>query len=109
MKRSKLRFRQRIRAFLLDRVLRGENKERLGQFMRLPPHRNFMLLHGFQKRGLRFGRRSVDFIRQNHIGKEGPAQKHEFALPRHLVFLYDFRARDVGRHQVGRKLDTLVR
>ncbi len=46
------------------------------------PHaadRDLPLLHRFQQRGLRFRRRAIDFVGQNHVGKQRPFQKAKLA------------------------------
>ncbi len=101
-----LGFRQRIGAFLLDRVLRGDGEERIGQFVRLASHRHFALLHGLQQRGLRFRRGAVDFVGQQDVGEDGSFHEAKRALAP-LVFLQHVGAGDVGGHQVGRELNTL--
>jgi hypothetical protein len=57
------------------------------------------------KRGLRFGRRAVDFVGEDHVREDGAAAEDEFATFR-AVF-EDFGAGDVGGHQIGRELDAL--
>jgi hypothetical protein len=44
-----LRFRQRVSAGLLDRILRGHDHEQRRQRTRLPTHGDLALLHGFQQ------------------------------------------------------------
>ena len=65
---------------------------------------HLMLLHGFQKGGLRLGRRSVDFIGQDHVGKDRTLDKDHLAIAVHLF--QDLRAGDVCRHEVRRELDA---
>ena len=64
-----LRLGQRIGAFLLDRVLRGQHEERIGQLVPHAADRDLPLLHRFQQRGLRLGRRAVDFVGQDHVAR----------------------------------------
>ena len=73
---------QRIRPFLLDRVLRGQHEERLGQ--RMPPaaDRHLVLLHRLEQRRLRLRRRAVDLVGQDHVGEDRPLHKPELALSR---------------------------
>ena len=104
-----LRFGQRIGSFLLDRVLRGQHEERIGQRMPHAADRHLPLLHRFEQRGLRFRRRAVDFVGQDHVGEQRPFEKAEFAAAGRAVLLDDFGAGDVGRHQVGRELDAAER
>jgi hypothetical protein len=37
-------------------------------------------LHGFEQSGLRLGRRAVDFVGQNHVGKQRAGHELELAL-----------------------------
>ena len=72
-----LGFRQRISPFLLDRVLRRQNEERLGQLMPRAADSDLIFLHRFEQRGLRFRRRAIDFVGQHDVGKDRPAEKFE--------------------------------
>ena len=99
-----LRFGQRIRAFLLDRILRREHEERLGQLVRLSGRGHGVLLHRLQQRGLRLRWRAVDLVGQHDVGEDRPSGKLEDAPPGRVIFLEQLRARDVARHQVGREL-----
>ena len=65
-----------------------------------------MLLHGFEERGLRFWRRAVDFIGENHVSEERPFRNMKSSAGFRVV-LQDVGAGDVPRHQVGRELDPL--
>ena len=65
-----LRFGQRVGAFLLDRVLRGQHEERVGELVPHAADRDLPLLHGFEQRGLRLGRRAVDFVGQDDVGEQ---------------------------------------
>ena len=55
-----LGFRQRVGAFLLDRVLRGDGHERGGEREALAFDRHLLLLHGFEQGRLRLRRGAVD-------------------------------------------------
>ena len=101
-KTVQLRFRQRIAAERLHRVLCRHNKKRILQQLRLPVHRDLLLRHALQKG--RLGPRScaVDLIGQKHIGEHGPRAETEAAL--RLIEIVD--SRHVTRKQVRRKLDA---
>ena len=43
---------------------------------------------------------------EQDLGERGTAHEHETAMAGHRIFLQDFRAGDVRRHQVGRELDA---
>ena len=68
---------------------------------------DLLLLHRFEQRGLRLGRRAVDLVGQDHVGEHRARQETKLARARSLVFLDDLGAGDVGRHQVGRELDAV--
>ena len=65
-----LGFGQRIGAFLLDRVLRGQHEERVGQLVADAADGDLPFLHGFEQGGLRLRRRAVDFVGENHVGEQ---------------------------------------
>ena len=102
-----LRLGQRIGAFLLDGVLRRQNKERRGQREEPPGDGDAVFLHRFQQGGLRFGRRAVDFVGQDDVGEERPLDEDEGAAARLVGFLENIRSGDVRGHQVGRELDAV--
>ena len=96
---------QRIGAFHLDWVLCGEHKEGLREMHRVSGDGDLMLLHGLQQRSLGFGRRAVDLIREDHVGKDGAfIEDHAAAL---VGVFEDLRAGDVGGHEIGRELDAV--
>ena len=99
-----LRFGQRIRAFELDRILRRQHEERIGQRPRLAERRHPMLLHRLEQRRLGLGRRAVDLVGQQQVGEDRAGVEHELLAA--LAFLEDVAAGDVGREQVGRELDA---
>ena len=73
--------------------------------MALAADGDLMLLHRLQQRGLRFRRRAVDLVGQDHVGEDRPCRNRS-SRRRRLVFLDHFRAGDVRGHQVGRELDA---
>ena len=77
-----LGFGQRIGPFLLDRVLRGDDEERIGQVVGLPADGDLALLHRLQQGGLRLGRRAVDFVGQQDVREDRPFDEAEVALAR---------------------------
>ena len=101
-----LRFRQRIGAVVLDRILRGEHEEGQGQWMRLAGDGHGFLLHRFEQRGLRLWGRAIDFIREQHVAEHWSGLELQ-----HLGACFvreDLRANDVRREQIGGELDALV-
>ena len=95
-----LRFRQRIRAFLLDRILRGEDDERVRQRVAAVADRDLALLHGLEQRALHLGGGAVDLVRQHQVREDGAELRRELAL----LLVVDHGADEVGRKQVGREL-----
>ena len=75
--------------------------------MSLAADGNLLLGHSFQQRRLRFRRRAVDFVGQQHVGEDRAANELERPIARAAVFVHHVGARDVGRHQVGRELDAV--
>ena len=85
------------------RILRGDHKKRLEQFMRYPIDRDVVFLQRFQLSALRLGGGTIDLVDQHHLRKERATMKHE-AL---LVPVEDGIAENIGGQQVASKLDTL--
>ena len=86
-KAVELGFGQRVGALLLDRVLGGENKERLVEFVVLASGRDALLLHRFEQRGLRLGWRPVDLIGEQQVGENGALLELEPTLVRFGILL----------------------
>ena len=86
-----------------DRVLRGDDEERLGQRPRLPSSGHLVFFHGLQQRALRLGRGTVDLVGQHQLAKIGPGWKWNCPS----VAVEDRDAEDVGRQQVAGELDAL--
>ena len=72
-----LRLRQRIGAFLLDRVLRGETKNGSGSSYVWPPAVTRVLLHRLEQGRLRLRRGAVDFVGEHQVGEDRPVQEVE--------------------------------
>ncbi len=102
-KAVQLRLRQGEGAARAHRVLRGDDKERLGQGACRPFDGDLPLLHGFEQRALAFRRGAVDLVGEHQLGEDRPGVEDE--LPAVLV---EYRgAENVARQQVGRELDAL--
>ena len=97
-----LRFRQRVGAFVFDRVLRGEDGEVRRQRVVLAINGHHPFLHRLQQGGLRLGRRAVDFVGQQERGEDRPFDEGELVA----LQVEDIGAGDVGRHEVGGELDA---
>ena len=89
---------------MFDRVLCGEHKKRLVQCISFGAGGDLQLLHGLQQRRLCLGRSAVDLIRQDDVGEDRSLDETELAVFGRLVFVENFCAGDIRRHQVGREL-----
>ena len=99
----KLGFRQRIGAFLLNRVLRCHNQKQIVQLIGGIADGYLLFLHRFQQSGLDFRRRAVDFIRQNKVRENRTLSGLEVAGSRNV----DHRSQQVGGKKVRGKLNSL--
>ena len=90
---------------VLDRILRRDHEERLGEGIRKSVHRNLPFVHRFEQRRLRLGRRAINFIGQQHVRENGAAFEFEFLFDRRV----NRNAQHVGRQHVAGELDALKR
>ena len=97
-----LRLGQRVGAFHLDRVLRGDDHERGLQHVRGAVHRHLPLLHRLQQRRLGLGGGPVDLVADDEVGEHGAGLELELAR----LLVVDGHAGHVARQQVGRELDA---
>ena len=67
-----LRFGQRIRAFLLDGVLRGEHEERFGERIRRVADGDLLFLHGLEQRACTFAGARLISSARTMLAKIGP-------------------------------------
>ena len=100
-----LRFRKRIRAFLLNRILGRENEKGLLEDEGRSADRYLLFLHRFEQCRLDLRRRAIDLVRKNDIGVDRPFLDRE-AAGRLIV---DLRADDVCWKQIGSKLNAAER
>ena len=100
-----LRLGQRVGALLIDGILRRHHAERLGHRDGAAPHRHLALLHHFEQRGLRLGRRTVDFVGEHQIGDDRALLERKLMATARRLGQHG-RADNVGGHHVGRELDT---
>ena len=105
-KTIQLGFGKRIGPFHLDWVLSGDNKKWRRQTIRLPTNGDFAFLHRLEQRRLGFGWRSIDFVGQQKVRKDGPFHELHSVPPGVLIFLEHVGAGDVRRHQVGGELNS---
>ncbi len=99
-----LRFRQRIRADLLHRILRGDDEERLGQLARLAVDRHLALLHRLEQCALRLRRRAIDLVGEHHRVEDRARQEAE----RLRALVVDRYAEDIRGQEVARELHARV-
>ena len=70
---------QRIGAFQLDRVLRGEDEERLFERVGAALDGDAVLLHRLEQRGLGLGRRAVDLVGEQDVGEDRAGREDHLA------------------------------
>ena len=87
---------------LLDRVLRGEDEERVGQRVRLVTDRDLMLLHRLEERALHLRGGTVDLVGEDDLCEDRPLAGGEATV----AGAVDHRADQVGGQEVGRELDA---
>ena len=91
-----LRLGQRVDALGLDRVLRGEHEERVGQLAGVAADADLALGHRLEQRRLHLGGRAVDLVGEDDVGEHRAPLDVE-VLGRRAP---DARADEVGRHEV---------
>lgn len=99
-----LRLGEPIGSRLLDGVLRGEDEERLAHRARDAVDRDAALLHDLEQRRLGLRARTVDLVREDDVGEDGPGVELEHAL----LLVVDADAGDVAGEEVGGELDAGV-
>ena len=95
-----LRLGQRIGAFLLDGVLRGEDEKQVGKLVSLSGDRHLPLFHRFQQRRLHLRGRAIDLVGQHQIAE----QRTGLELERRGLLAIDFGAGHIGGQEIGREL-----
>jgi len=100
-----LGFGQRVRAFLLDRVLRREHEKRLIELECRAADRDLFFLHRLEQRRLNLGGRTVDLVGENDVREDRSALDRE--LPGRLIV--DLSPQHVRWKQIGRELDAMER
>ena len=55
---------------VLERVLRRDDEERIGQRMGRPVERHLLLFHRLQQRALRTRRGAVDLVGEQHVAED---------------------------------------
>ena len=101
-----LRFRQRIGAFLLDRILRRQHEQRPIELMADAADGDLVFLHRLEQRGLRLRRRAIDLVGEDDVREDRPGHEADAARSGGAILLDHLGADDVRRHQVRRELDA---
>ena len=94
---------ERIGAFLLQRVLRGQHEERRRQHEGLLADGDLLFLHRLKQGALHLGGSAVDFVGEDEVREHRPVFHAEARFPR----VVDFRAHDVGGQHVRGELDAV--
>jgi hypothetical protein len=95
-----LSFGKRIRPDALDRILRGQNKERLAKAVGLSVDCHLPLGHGLEQGALGTRSRAVDFVGKQYIGKDWAGSKLELAG----LLIQNTKSGDIARKQIRRAL-----
>ena len=81
-------------------VLRREHEEGIGQAIGFVTDGDLTFLHGLEEGALHLGGRTVDFVGEHEVRKDGAVLGTEDTVLR----IVDLGAHDVGREHVGREL-----
>ena len=100
-----LRVGQLIDALALDRVLRGDDKERLRHEVCDTTDRHLLLGHHLEQRRLHLGGRPVDLVGEQEVDEH----RAELDVEPLGAASIDAGADDVGRQQIGRELNSCER
>src|SRR6266496_2170980 len=100
-----LRFGERICSFLLDRILRRENEERLIEPIGRSSDGHLLLLHRLKKRRLHFCWSAVDLVCENDVREDRAFLDAELSVG----LIVDLSSENVGRQQIRCELNSLKR
>ena len=87
---------QGVRALGLDRVLGGQDEERVGHLEGLAADRHLALLHHLEQGALDLGRRAVDLVGEQQVREDRAERGAELAG----LLVVDPRPDEVGRDEV---------
>jgi hypothetical protein len=90
---------------VLNRILRCHGHEWRLQWRRLAFNGDLVFLHNLQQCSLGFGRRPIDFVSQQQVGKHRSATDPK----RFRLRVVNGVAANVAGHQIGRKLNSRKR
>ncbi len=100
-KAIELRFRERERALLLDRVLGRDHEKRRRQRARHAVDGHLLLGHRLEERRLRLRHRAVDLVDEHDVREDRPGPELELAR----LLVVDREPGHVRRLEIGRALD----
>ena len=88
---------------MFHRILRGDDQERLRQFIGVCINGDLAFVHGLEQGGLRLGRGAVDLVREQDVGE------YRTALEFELLFSgrKDRNAHNIGGQHVAGELHAL--
>ena len=98
-----LAFRKGVGAGEVERVLGGDDKEGVGQFVRVAVDGDPAFFHALEQSGLGSRRGAVQFVRDQDAGEDGSGAKGEGAG----LWVVELTAEDVGGQHVRSALDAL--
>ena len=99
-----LRFRQRIRAFLLDRILRRHHHEQRRHLVGGACNRYLPLFHRFEHGRLDFRRCTIDFVAKHNVREYGSGFESKLAFA--ICLVIHFGPGHVRGQQIRRELDA---
>ena len=105
-KAIELGFRQRVGAFLLQRILRRQHMKRFRQIVARAGNRDVLFLHCLQQRGLGARAGAIDFVGHQQLGEYRSGDETERPLPG-TALVQHLGAQNIRWHQVRRELDAL--
>ena len=91
-----------VDALGLDRVLRGDDEERVRHLVGHAADGDLLFGHHFEQRRLHLGGGAVDLVGEQEVDEH----RAELDVERLAAAAVDAGADDVGRQQVGRELDA---
>jgi hypothetical protein len=101
-----LRLGQRMRAVVLEWVLRGDHEEGPWQRVGHALHGGGALAHGLEQRRLRLRAGAVDLVCQHDVGEDRPGLEDEATRRHAAAHLGNRGAQQVARQQIARELDA---
>lgn len=88
---------------MFDGILGGNHEEWARQLIGFLPNRDFAFLHGLEQSALDSRGCSIDFVRQQDVGKDGTVTNLESGI----ILFENLGPKDICWEKIDRKLDTL--